>query len=101
MNNRAEETLEEVPRTAPDLNPWPLSIATYNIHGAVGTDGQFAPHRVADVLNEIDPDVIALQEVPLGGARILNVLVLLEHATGFYAVEGPTYSVGGRRYGNA
>jgi hypothetical protein len=26
---------------APDLNPWPLCLATYNIHGAVGTDRIF------------------------------------------------------------
>lgn len=52
----------------PDLNPWPVTIATYNIHGAVGMDRKFAPERVAGVLKEIDADIIALQEVPLGGA---------------------------------
>lgn len=86
---------------APDLNPWPLTIATYNIHGAVGTDGLFAPARVADVLREVSADIIALQEVPLGGAGMPNVLRILQHATGFVAVEGYTFSVSGRRYGNA
>lgn len=86
---------------APDLNPWPLTIATYNIHGAVGTDGGFEPGRVADVLLEINADIIALQEVPLGGAGMPNVLKILEDATGFVAVEGYTFSVSGRRYGNA
>lgn len=86
---------------APDLNPWPLTIATYNIHGAVGTDGNFEPGRVAGVLLEINADIIALQEVPLGGAGMPNVLKILEDATGFVAVEGYTFSVSGRRYGNA
>jgi endonuclease/exonuclease/phosphatase family metal-dependent hydrolase len=86
---------------APDLNPWPLTVATYNIHGAVGTDGRLAPQRIADVLREIDADVIALQEVPLGGAGLPNVLALLQQAIGFHAVEGPTEDRPDRRYGNA
>jgi endonuclease/exonuclease/phosphatase family metal-dependent hydrolase len=86
---------------APDLNPWPLTVATYNIHGAVGTDGRLAPQRIADVLREIDADVIALQEVPLGGARLTSVLTLLQQASGFHAVEGPTEDGPERRYGNA
>jgi endonuclease/exonuclease/phosphatase family metal-dependent hydrolase len=87
--------------TAPDLNPWPLTIATYNIHRAVGTDGLFMPDRVADVLREVSADIIALQEVPLGGAGMPNVLKIVQKATGFVAVEGHTFSVSGRRYGNA
>ena len=55
----------------PTPNPWPLTIATYNIHGAVGSDGRFAPARVARVLREINADIIALQEVPLGGSQCL------------------------------
>ncbi|MES2538838.1 MAG: endonuclease/exonuclease/phosphatase family protein [Pseudomonadota bacterium] len=82
-------------------SPWPLTIATYNIHGAVGSDGLFAPERIAGVLHEIQADIVALQEVPLGGAHVQNVPALLERSTGLVAVEGFTYSVGGRRYGNA
>jgi endonuclease/exonuclease/phosphatase family metal-dependent hydrolase len=85
----------------PDLNPWPLTLATYNIHRAVGTDHRFAPNRVAAVLREVSADIIALQEVPLGGAGMPNVLKILQKATGFVAVEGFTHSVSGRRYGNA
>jgi len=84
-----------------DLDPWPLTVVTYNIHGAVGTDGRFDPQRVADVLREIDADVIALQEVPLGDSRRENVLAVLQQATGFHAVEGPALTLPHRRYGNA
>lgn len=38
------------------------TIASYNVHKCVGTDGRFDPARVARVLGEIDADVIALQE---------------------------------------
>lgn len=85
----------------PDLNPWPLTVATYNIHAAVGTDGRYAPERIAAVLGEINADVIALQEVPLGGRGRPNVLNLLQEATGFHAVEGPADNRPGKRYGNA
>lgn len=85
----------------PDLNPWPVTIATYNIHGAVGADRRFSPERVAGVLNEISADIIALQEVPLGGTDWPDVLKTLQQATGFTAVEGPTKNGPKRRYGNA
>lgn len=86
---------------APDLNPWPVTVATYNIHAAVGTDGRYAPQRIVRVLQEIDADVIALQEVPLGGGGRPSVLDLLREATGYHAAEGPTEDRPERRYGNA
>lgn len=89
-----------VQQTSPDVDPWPLTIATYNIHGAVGTDGRFSPERVADVLHEIKADIIALQEVPLGGSKTPNVLAMLQEATGFIAAEGPACDRPERRYGN-
>ncbi len=90
-----------MPAAMPDLNPWPLTIATYNIHGAIGSDRRFAPDRVAGVLREIDADIIALQEVPLGGGNLPDVLHILQDATGFFAAAGFTFSVSERRYGNA
>lgn len=88
-------------QATPDLDPWPLTIATYNIHGSVGCDRKFSPRRVADVLLEIGADIIALQEVPLGGSRTPNVLNVLQEATGFAAAEGPACDRPERRYGNA
>lgn len=83
------------------LDPWPLTVATYNIHGAIGVDGVFAPQRIARVLGEIGADVVALQEVPLGGSAQPDVLAQLREETGFFAVEGPTMESPQRRYGNA
>ena len=84
-----------------ERDPWPLSIATYNIHSAVGMDRKFAPERIAGVLREIRADVFALQEVPLGGAGVPDVLALLQEATGYCAVSGPTVEFPEGRYGNA
>ena len=38
-------------------------IVTYNIHKCVGIDRRYLPERIADVLREIDADIVALQEV--------------------------------------
>ncbi|MPW08186.1 endonuclease [Paraburkholderia sp. CNPSo 3155] len=78
-----------------------LRIGTYNLHGAVGIDGKFAPERIGDVLAEIDADIFALQEVPLGGASSPDVLALLQRMTGLDAVAGPTFDTPARRFGNA
>ncbi|MCM2294228.1 endonuclease/exonuclease/phosphatase family protein [Allorhizobium sp. BGMRC 0089] len=39
-----------------------LLVASYNVHKCVGADGRFDPDRVMEVICEIGPDVIALQE---------------------------------------
>jgi endonuclease/exonuclease/phosphatase family metal-dependent hydrolase len=87
--------------TSPDLNPWPLTIATYNIHGAVGTDGRFLPQRIAGVLKEMNADIIALQEVPLSGGGFPNVHAILQDITGFDGAADLTFSVSERHFGNA
>jgi len=84
-----------------DQEPWPLTIAAYNIHRAVGRDGRFSPNRIVDVVTEMRADVIALQEVPLGGTHVTNVLACLQQATGFTTAEGPTLDLPESRYGNA
>ncbi|MEM5446331.1 endonuclease/exonuclease/phosphatase family protein [Paraburkholderia guartelaensis] len=80
-----------------------LTLVTWNIHGAVGTDGARAPERIARVLIEIDADIVALQEVPLGGAAAASADVLagLARATNRRAVAGPTLDTPQRRFGNA
>ncbi|SAL73135.1 endonuclease/exonuclease/phosphatase [Caballeronia peredens] len=84
-----------------DVRARELRIATYNLHGAVGIDGRFAPERIGLVLAEIDADIFALQEVPLGGSGARDVLELLQRMTNLHAVAGPTLDTPERRYGNA
>ena len=40
-----------------------LRVATYNIHKCRGMDRRLQPERIAEVLRDIQADVIALQEV--------------------------------------
>ncbi|HEX2530110.1 MAG TPA: endonuclease/exonuclease/phosphatase family protein [Burkholderiaceae bacterium] len=99
--NSASVELSLPPNPVKYHPPWPVTIATYNIHGAVGADGRFAPERVGKVLREMRADIIALQEVPLGGRGIVNVLDMLRDATGFHAAAGPTCNGAQGCYGNA
>lgn len=89
--HRAQHDVE--PRTA-------LRAATWNIHGAIGVDGRYAPWRIAAVLAELDADVVALQEVasPLEHERFL---AQLERATGYHVVDGALHRRGGSDFGNA
>ena len=81
------------PRTA-------LRAATWNIHGAIGLDGRYAPWRIAAVLAELDADVVALQEVasPVEHERFL---AQLERATGYHVVDGALHQRRGSDFGNA
>jgi endonuclease/exonuclease/phosphatase family metal-dependent hydrolase len=51
-----------------------ISVATYNIHRCVGLDRIRDPARIANVINELNADVIGLQEVDGRGRRIQNML---------------------------
>lgn len=51
-----------------------LTVASYNIHKAVGADRRRDPGRIISVLREIDADVIALQEADLRFGQRASVL---------------------------
>lgn len=40
-----------------------IRLASYNIHKCVGTDGRHDPQRILRVIQELAPDILALQEV--------------------------------------
>ena len=66
-----------------------LTVASYNIRKAIGTDRRRKPERIIEVLNEIDADVVALQEADRRFGRHVAVLPewLLETHTPFQAIE--------------
>lgn len=77
----------------------PLRIASYNVHRAVGMDGRCMPERILGVLQEIDADVVALQEVEAGDSGT-DMLAWLAAKTGFHAVAGTTLVRHDGHYGN-
>jgi endonuclease/exonuclease/phosphatase family metal-dependent hydrolase len=68
-----------------------IAVATYNIHRCLGTDRRRRPERIAEVIHELDADLIGLQEVD---ARKLlrkrpDQFKLLSRAFGHHAARGP------------
>lgn len=46
-----------------------LRIATLNTHSCIGMDGRCSPNRIARLIETLDADVIALQELDVGQSR--------------------------------
>jgi endonuclease/exonuclease/phosphatase family metal-dependent hydrolase len=80
-----------------------LSVASYNVHRCIGTDGRHDPGRIADVLRELDADVVGLQEVAsrFGGGGAVDQLAYLARALGYQPVAGPTLRQRRGHCGNA
>jgi endonuclease/exonuclease/phosphatase family metal-dependent hydrolase len=79
-----------------------LRIATYNVHKCRGLDLRVQPQRIAEVLHEIDADVIAMQEVlgRAGGEPQLDQAGYIAAQLGFSAFLGENRRLNGRAYGN-
>lgn len=77
-------------------------FASYNVHKCVGVDRRFDPERILQVIAEIDPDVIALQEADrrFGDRRALIDLAALEKATGLRPVPVANGHMGHGWHGN-
>src|SRR3954466_9473065 len=71
-----------------------LRIASYNVHGCVGTDGRKDAARIAEVIRELECDTIGLQEVDYRLDYIAGRL-------GMQAVPGLTLVRHDGPYGNA
>jgi endonuclease/exonuclease/phosphatase family metal-dependent hydrolase len=81
------------------LSAHPVRLASYNIHGGVGRDGRCVPRRIVQVLQEIDADIVALQEVESSTSGF-DMLGYLQDETGLQAVSGPTLMRPDTEYGN-
>jgi endonuclease/exonuclease/phosphatase family metal-dependent hydrolase len=59
-----------------------LKIATYNVHKCRGLDGRTSATRIADVLRELNADVVALQEVLDHQAQAISTELRIPFALG-------------------
>ncbi|HEY3662686.1 MAG TPA: endonuclease/exonuclease/phosphatase family protein [Chthoniobacterales bacterium] len=50
-----------------------LRVATYNVHGCVGTDGKRSEVRIAEVISELEVDVVGLQELDFSRERSAGI----------------------------
>lgn len=80
-----------------------LRLASYNIQKSVGLDFRRDPGRIVDIINRLDADVIALQEVDkrLGDRPSSIARELVENSTDFQIAELAQNSVSMGWHGNA
>lgn len=80
-----------------------LRVATYNVHGCIGTDGRHDPERVAAVVLELKADIVALQEFtyPASVALESRSPVVLTTLDSYQCALGPTRQTVTHCFGNA
>jgi len=80
-----------------------IRLMTYNIRAALGTDGARSVERIASVIAQEEPHIVALQEVDFNRVRSGSVdqaerLAEILHAK---TIPGPSFTDGHGWYGNA
>ena len=80
-----------------------LRVLTYNIHHGRGTDGKFDYARLAKIITDLNPDVVALQEVDRQTPRAsgLDQAARLGDLTGLRHAFGNAMYFSGGQYGEA
>jgi endonuclease/exonuclease/phosphatase family metal-dependent hydrolase len=80
-----------------------LRVATYNVHGCVGMDGQRSEGRIAEVIASMSADIVGLQELDLGRARSSHAdqAALIATQLGWKYQFHPAMRSGDEQYGNA
>lgn len=80
-----------------------FTVASYNIHKAIGTDGHYSPERILSVLMEIGADIVMLQEADrrFGPRTSVLPLAMIAARTGYRPVPIVTNPIGLGWHGNA
>ncbi len=78
-------------------------MLTYNVHGCAGMDGRVSPRRIARLIGNHGPDIVALQEIDLGRrrSRAEDQAAIIARTLGMHAAFCPTVSKDGEHYGHA
>ena len=71
-----------------------LRVLTYNIHHCQGTDGEFDYERIAKIIRDLEPDVVALQEVDYRTRRASGA----DQAAKLGELTGLTHAFGNAMY---
>lgn len=79
-----------------------FSVASYNVHQCVGLDGRRDVSRIAQVLNELDTQLIGLQEVGANQESLYgsHQMEYLAKSTGLQAIAGMTFERHTGPFGN-
>ena len=65
--------------------PVTIKVLSYNIHYGVGMDSKKDLARIADVINEADPDIVGLQEV--SDSMMVSILGKLTNMNGIFGAS--------------
>lgn len=89
--------------TRREATPVTLRVMTYNIHHGEGLDGRVDTARIAALIRQERPDIVALQEVDKGVRRTAGRDLTAELAalTGMTGVFSNNFYFQGGEYGNA
>src|ERR687890_715723 len=77
-----------------------LRVATYNIHRCRGMDRRIMPGRIAEVIREMNVDIVALQEVIGGGPTGAGQAQEIGAALGMGWVMHSVRQLRGHHFGN-
>ncbi len=77
-------------------------VMSYNIHHGRGMDDAVDIERIGNVINEVNPEVVGLQEVDsvVNRSGNIDILQLLSQQTGMHATYGYSILHDGGKYGN-
>lgn len=91
------------PSGGADLTVASLTVASWNVHKCIGTDGRYDPARTVAVIAELDADLVALQEVDRRFGRRTARLdaAAIERATGLVPLPASDLPDGLGWHGNA
>lgn len=80
-----------------------LRVMSYNVHGCAGMDGRISPRRIARIIAQQNPDIVALQELDHGRSRSRgeDQANMIAGLLGYHVVFCPTVISGSERYGHA
>lgn len=83
--------------------PGRVRVVTYNVHSCIGTDGKITPARVARLLRQYEPDIVALQELDVGRGRTRGVDQVrhIAETLGMESLFYPAIRLKQEQYGNA
>lgn len=79
-----------------------IRVATYNVHKCRGLDQKTSPSRIAEVIRELDADVVAIQEILRGGRPKIDQVehIVAQLGERYEAVFGENRIHRGSPYGN-
>lgn len=80
-----------------------IRVMTYNVHSCIGLEGKLSPRRIARVIAQSQPDIVALQELDVGRANTgkIDQAHAIAQALGMEFHFAPTIHIEEEQYGNA